>query len=326
MREETSKTMKDPVCGMTITANPDNPHSVHEGQRYEFCCGGCKQKFDAEPEKYLKSRTADESHAAHHEPARHAAGGDGPAKSKARAAASGAKYTCPMDPEVVNDGPGSCPKCGMALEPMEVSEEEDDFSRAEYLDMRRRFWIAAALSLPVLLSAMAGDFVSHAFGGLITHQGAHHFGIRLEHAGGSLLRLAPLGARLELDPSFLLEHVHSHRIRRGGGLELQRGGHEHPLAFPGLLSGRGRDRRGLLRGGRSDHHFGPFGTSARTARAQQHRRRHPKSLGPRAQDRATHRFQRQRRGDSARPSRARRSFAGTSRRKDPDRRKRRGGA
>jgi Cu+-exporting ATPase len=130
---------------MDVTSNDNNPHSEHEGTRYEFCCGGCKQKFDAEPQKYLHEQS--------------------PSQAKAK---PGAKYTCPMDPEVVSDTPGACPKCGMALEPMEVSEEEDDSSRAEYLDMRRRFWIAAVLSLPVLSSAMAGDFVSNALGGVFS--------------------------------------------------------------------------------------------------------------------------------------------------------------
>ncbi|HKI83727.1 MAG TPA: heavy metal-binding domain-containing protein, partial [Candidatus Krumholzibacteria bacterium] len=130
---------------MDVTPGEKNPSSEHEGTRYEFCCGGCKQKFDAEPQKYLREQP--------------------PSQTKAK---PGAKYTCPMHPEVVSDAPGACPKCGMALEPMEVSEEEDDSSRAEYLDMRRRFWIAAVLSTPVLLSAMAGDFVSNALGGVLS--------------------------------------------------------------------------------------------------------------------------------------------------------------
>jgi Cu+-exporting ATPase len=119
---------KDPVCGMTV--DPANtPHHVeHEGQAHYFCAAGCKQKFVAHPEVYLQE---------HRAPA---------------AAVAGAIYTCPMHPEVQQDGPGDCPKCGMALEPMMPSLDEDDAGDVQAMQHRLR--ILAGLTLPVFLIAM----------------------------------------------------------------------------------------------------------------------------------------------------------------------------
>ena len=163
MSDPTRERTKDPVCGMDVISSADNPHSVYQGQRFEFCCAGCKKRFDEAPEKYLPpgdgmrtdSTKETPSPPHHHE-------------SQAASSMSARRYTCPMDPEVVSSKPGSCPKCGMALEPMDVAEEEDDSARAEYVDMRRRFWIAAVLSLPVLVSAMAGNSLSNALGGVLS--------------------------------------------------------------------------------------------------------------------------------------------------------------
>jgi Cu+-exporting ATPase len=123
----------DPVCGMSIS--PEGAlRSEHGGRTFHFCSAKCLAKFESEPDRYLA-----------------------PAPPEASApAAPGATWTCPMHPEVVRDGPGSCPICGMALEPMQPTADGDD--NPELLDMTRRFWFAAALTLPLVVVAM-GDLL-----------------------------------------------------------------------------------------------------------------------------------------------------------------------
>jgi Cu+-exporting ATPase len=126
--------LKDPVCGMTVKAT--TPHRVtHEGHEVLFCSAKCKDKFTADPAKYTT-------------------GASSPAKAVPGPA--GTKYTCPMHPEIVRDGPGSCPICGMALEPMMPSL--DTGPDPELRDMTRRFVIAAILTLP-LLAIVMGEMV-----------------------------------------------------------------------------------------------------------------------------------------------------------------------
>jgi P-type Cu+ transporter len=134
-------TGKDPVCGMAVT-----PKSFHwldrGGQRVYFCSAGCKTRFAAEPAKYLKS------------PARTAA----PAPMQNEPAAAAAIYTCPMHPEVRQDRPGACPKCGMALEPLLPTLDEGE--NPELTDFQRRFWWTLPLTVVVTILAMFG----HRFG------------------------------------------------------------------------------------------------------------------------------------------------------------------
>jgi Cu+-exporting ATPase len=126
--------VKDPVCGMTVDPDTTEHHAHHEDQDYHFCSAGCRTKFIADPEHYLS-----------------------PDRSAAREAVpAGTIYTCPMHPEIRQQGPGSCPICGMALEPETFSL--DSGPDPEYLDMRRRFWISAVFSLPLFLYAM-GDMI-----------------------------------------------------------------------------------------------------------------------------------------------------------------------
>ncbi|HEX9836009.1 MAG TPA: HAD-IC family P-type ATPase, partial [Alphaproteobacteria bacterium] len=121
--------MKDPVCGMSVDPATAKHRYEHAGTTYVFCCGGCRAKFAADPGKYLTPAPA--------------------AKSEAKA---GTKYTCPMHPEIVRDAPGDCPICGMALEPMGASPEEA--ANPELADMTRRFWIGAALCVPLIAIVM----------------------------------------------------------------------------------------------------------------------------------------------------------------------------
>ena len=122
------KPYTDPVCGMKAAANPDKS-AVHAGQTYYFCSTGCVSKFKSDPMRYLSPDRKNEP--------------TGPAD---------AIYTCPMDPEIKQVGPGSCPICGMALEPMQATMEEDT---TELDDMTRRFWFSLALSLPLLFMSMS---------------------------------------------------------------------------------------------------------------------------------------------------------------------------
>ncbi len=115
---------EDPVCGMGVDPATATHSAEHDGETYYFCCAGCREKFVADPGRYFKPRdAASHDHTAHrgHEAHGHEAHGHGGA---VRAAASAdAVYTCPMHPEVRQIGPGPCPICGMALEPLTVTAE-----------------------------------------------------------------------------------------------------------------------------------------------------------------------------------------------------------
>ncbi len=130
----------DPVCGMTV--DPKNAAGSHsyQGTTYYFCSTHCVAKFQADPDQFLKKSSAETPVPASSPPS-------GP-------------YTCPMHPEIVQDGPGTCPKCGMALEPMQPSAEVGP--DPELVSMQSRFWIGAALTVPVFLIAMAGLIPSSA--------------------------------------------------------------------------------------------------------------------------------------------------------------------
>jgi Cu+-exporting ATPase len=148
----------DPVCGMTVDPATTKLHTEHAGTTYYFCSRGCLEKFKADPEKYLdaSSAKADAGHGSccHH-------GGGKPKTVSARGIVASGQYTCPMHPEIVRDGPGDCPICGMALEPMTVAASDEP--NAELVDMTRRFWICAALTVPLVVLAMARMFFMDRF-------------------------------------------------------------------------------------------------------------------------------------------------------------------
>jgi Cu+-exporting ATPase len=146
---------KDPVCGMMVVPEKAAAKIEHAGKNYYFCSKGCAERFSREPERFL---TGPASVGMHHAPDSVEHGTVKRSASAVPRSASDVKeirYTCPMHPEIVQFAPGSCPICGMALEPMDAFAElgEDP----EYDSMLRRFWVSAALSLPVLLIAMLGD-------------------------------------------------------------------------------------------------------------------------------------------------------------------------
>ncbi|WP_455429127.1 YHS domain-containing protein [Fodinicurvata halophila] len=127
---------RDPVCGMYVSPETAAASSDYEGQSYYFCSTGCRDKFSAAPDDYLESDTS---------------------RAREKAVPQGTIYTCPMHPEIRQEGPGNCPICGMALEPETVSL--DDEPNPELIDMTRRFWIALALSLPVAVLEMGGHLL-----------------------------------------------------------------------------------------------------------------------------------------------------------------------
>ena len=127
--------LKDPVCGMMVT--PQSPHRFdHDGSPYYFCSAGCKAKFAGDPTRYVGS------------------GGVARPAVPAEPAPSGTIYTCPMHPEIRQDRPGDCPKCGMSLEPLLPELEEAD--NPELVDFQRRFWWTLPLTVVVTVLAMVG--------------------------------------------------------------------------------------------------------------------------------------------------------------------------
>jgi P-type Cu+ transporter len=188
---EGARTARDPVCGMNV--NPDAPKGgsyEHAGATYYFCNPKCREKFRAEPAKYLNrpARSEAHSHAAAEKPAppKRSAAHTCPMHPEVQEAGPGlcsecgmalepaivslpvtkTEYVCPMHPEVVRSEPGACPICGMALEPRTVALEEEE--NPELVDMTRRFWVSVALAAPVLFLAMSemisGQPVQHALG------------------------------------------------------------------------------------------------------------------------------------------------------------------
>ncbi|MCL7938981.1 heavy metal translocating P-type ATPase [Halomonas sp. ATCH28] len=135
MTQEHVHEVTDPVCGMKVDPHKTEHRASHSGKTWYFCSARCRQKFEGDPNAYLQ-------------------GYDSPTEP----APPGTIYTCPMHPEVRQEGPGDCPICGMALEPETISA--DTGPSEELKDMTRRFWIGLVLALPVLVLEMGG----HVFG------------------------------------------------------------------------------------------------------------------------------------------------------------------
>jgi Cu+-exporting ATPase len=124
------KTATDPVCGMKVNPLTSPHHAAHDARDFHFCSAGCRAKFVADPARYLEPRAPETP------------------------APAGTIYTCPMHPEIRQEGPGSCPICGMALEPEIITAESGP--NPELVDMTRRFWIALVLAAPVFVLEMGG--------------------------------------------------------------------------------------------------------------------------------------------------------------------------
>jgi Cu+-exporting ATPase len=137
-RDAAPRIVKDQVCGMTVNADTTPHHAEYQGEAYYFCSAGCRTKFVADPQRFIGSE-AKASEPMRPEPV-----------------PQGTIYTCPMHPEVRRVGPGSCPICGMALEPVMVTAEASP--NPELLDMTRRFWVGLVLTLPIAALQMGAHF------------------------------------------------------------------------------------------------------------------------------------------------------------------------
>ena len=131
---DSQATVTDPVCGMTVDPAKTAHHAEHAGQSYHFCSAGCRAKFVAKPGAYLGNKPKPEP-----------------------TATPGSIWTCPMHPQIRQEGPGTCPICGMALEPEEPSL--DDGPNPELVDFTRRLWVAGVLAVPLLAISMVGEMV-----------------------------------------------------------------------------------------------------------------------------------------------------------------------
>jgi Cu+-exporting ATPase len=136
-------TVTDPVCGMKVDTATSKHRVEHGGTTFHFCSNGCRTRFEADPEKYLAPKAPEATKPA-------------------------AIYTCPMHPQIRQVGPGSCPLCGMALEPVEVTA--DAVPNHELADMSRRFWIGLVLTLPVFILEMGGHVPSLGLAHLVPEQ------------------------------------------------------------------------------------------------------------------------------------------------------------
>ena len=129
MADEDADIALDPVCGMQVNKNQGKPVLLIGKSEYHFCSVGCHDKFEVDPEFYLS----------------------GANKRKVQDSPEGTLYTCPMHPEIIQDHPGDCPLCGMALEPMGIPTDEPN---PELIDFTRRFWISAICAFPLLILTM----------------------------------------------------------------------------------------------------------------------------------------------------------------------------
>ncbi len=132
---DATPTAKDPVCGMSVDPHTAKYTAAHAGRPYYFCSPRCRDKFIASPGQYLA-----------------------PEQARVEPVREGTIYTCPMHPEIRQVGPGSCPICGMALEPVEAGTTTGP--NPELVDMTRRFWIGLVLTLPVLALEMGGHLTN----------------------------------------------------------------------------------------------------------------------------------------------------------------------
>jgi Cu+-exporting ATPase len=162
VQKETAKLI-DPVCGMTVTQDTAAGKKEYKGEIYYFCSQNCLNKFSANPDAFV-NRDAQQKTSAQQERQQQTDSQREHLASAPEKVTNPVEYTCPMHPEIVRDKPGSCPICGMALEPRVITLAEDD--NIELKEMTRRFWVSLVLTAPVLVLAMSdlipGQPIQHA--------------------------------------------------------------------------------------------------------------------------------------------------------------------
>ncbi len=231
---------KDLVCGMNVDPSAAAATVNHIGKTYYFCCRGCAEKFQASPGKYLSpgsspAKTAAESTAVP-APARKGTAYVCPMDPEIRQDHPGAcpkcgmalepdvpigptktQWTCPMHPEIVRDEPGACPICGMGLEPMTVSAGEEE--NPELREMTWRFWTSVVLGIPLVAFAMLR---MSSWSALHPATPGQLGGVRAGYTDRAVVRMAVFPARLGVGKVPQPEHVHADRHGRRRGLPLQR--------------------------------------------------------------------------------------------------------
>ena len=211
-RVDSKHEIEDPVCGMKTDSPEAYVSYEHEGRTFYFCSDSCLEKFKSEPDKYADAQSVYEKPADSekqkidpqaeytcpmHPEVRQKGPGDCPKCGMAlelerpQKRKTKIEYTCPMHPEVVQEGPGDCPKCGMALEPKTVAAEEEE--NEEYILMRNRFWVSAALTLPLVLIAMRNmlglGFLERVFDPAVLHWAEFALATPVVLWGGSIFFL-----------------------------------------------------------------------------------------------------------------------------------------
>lgn len=150
------RTVRDPVCGMTVPEDGPLRHT-HDGETYVFCSPRCRDRFSSDPAKYLPSGAG----------APAAAAPVMPEPATERQPATPVEWTCPMHPQIVRSAPGSCPICGMALEPRTMTAAIEE--NPELRSMGRRFWVSVVLSVPLTIIAMAHMIPGRPLDSVIPH-------------------------------------------------------------------------------------------------------------------------------------------------------------
>ena len=300
MDDSDQEDARDPVCGMRVNpAQPKGGSYVHDGHTYYFCNPKCRDKFSASPQTYLSQPPP-------------------PPRPAPPAAPPGTIYTCPMDPEVRQAGPGSCPVCGMALEPLTIGAEEE--ANPELIDMTRRFWVGLVLTLPVFV---AGDGRHGA-----RHRSASRTRRRRRRWLQGLLATPVVvwGGWPFFQRGWLSmrtgtpQHVHAHRHRHRRGLRLQpRGDCSYRRCFPPRSTAMAAPSRCTSNPPRSSSRWCCSGRCSNCAPA----RDRPARFAPccaRAEDRAARARRRRGRRRAARRRACRRPAAGAARREGSRRR------
>ncbi len=142
------KTYKDPVCNMDVTRDHAKGHSHYQGIDYYFCSVGCKTKFEANPQNYLQTSTVSDV-------------------TESKLNQESGVWTCPMHPQIIRQEPGSCPICGMALEPKDATMEED---QTELHDMKKRFWVGVVLTIPLFILSMSDLLPGKPMANMVSHE------------------------------------------------------------------------------------------------------------------------------------------------------------